>query len=920
MALYTNKSYDDIAADYDAWQRQEKQRQEKLAQEAYTRSQYQAQKKNDNPGGLAGVLSGIVNSVANVGKGIGDLATRGAISLYGATGLKSLLEGKDYLTANAEAQRDQEDFIKRYYNTDSTKDAYNKAAGTALDAAMTVSDFIPVAGAAVKAGTAGAKGANFAAKVAKAATNPAAKVALNIGQGAVSGAAQNYINNGENATLEDTLKGALIGAAGAGAGQAVGGKLASKMPSDSLTSKLLYGSVGKGALTGAASGAVSGGVGSALYGGNVFEGATKGAGQGAVGGATTGAVTGLIGTAANKVKTAREAKKAGAQTTTAEAELPPATVKRQTPTGWDGEEIDGSKRNGLQKFAKALRETGNATENNDIYGRLNNNTARDVQKRGTIKTLKDKYGYTSSDYDKAANTSTAVNHFVAQEAEMSGASGHDVGLVERIAVDPVDTPDMKESTRKSYRAKSQQLLQNALVDGGGMDEYSVSGLYKAAEEAGDLANQFYEKSHNKMDGTVTNPDLNALSKAYGKFKNEVRTVADNMLGGEIDDTTRNNLTAMLKNAGAPKEAVQTLSSAKNFRELIRLTSPLEEARKMNEQMIQTQYKRGATTDSTRANVLNETLRATGAPQLAKAVAAPAGQLVGKAEQIAANGIEYLGNAAAGKVNTIPGRAIAAAASVPRAINNNSLLGDNSIMTRQIARQTALDQAEAAQARAYNNAAEEEAQAIRKQGDADYAQAIANIRQIPNAATTAQTANAEKQLNTIRTAMELALNAGDFTAYGQLANIYNDAYKIYSAQQEAIQTASNPYANLSSSQIENINKLENAGNAIDELEQLFTKAGGGQGFIGGNAANFMASLGLNSDVATYNSIARGLVNQISAAIGKTDSLNTEGEVQRALELIPQMTDDAQTAKNKLEQLRQMLESTKASTYKSYGVTQ
>ena len=115
----------------------------------------------------------------------------------------------------------------------------------------------------------------------------------------------------------------------------------------------------------------------------------------------------------------------------------------------------------------------------------------------------------------------------------------------------------------------------------------------------------------------------------------------------------------------------------------------------------------------------------------------------------------------------------------------------------------------------------------------------------------------------------------------------------------------------------IAKLQSAGTALDQLEELYTKAGGGQGIIGGNIANFLGGLGLNSDVNTYNQLAQGLINQIGAAIGKTDSLNTEGEVQRALSLVPKITDDNQTAMNKLATLRQLLQTNTGTYNELYG---
>lgn len=175
-----------------------------------------------------------------------------------------------------------------------------------------------------------------------------------------------------------------------------------------------------------------------------------------------------------------------------------------------------------------------------------------------------------------------------------------------------------------------------------------------------------------------------------------------------------------------------------------------------------------------------------------------------------------------------------------------------------------------------------------------------------------------QLNEIAGAMSNALAAGDMSAYSQLADMYSTAYKIYQSQAELSGLgSSNSSSNLSTAEKNQLAKLQSASTAIDELESLYNKAGGGQGVIGGNVANFLGGLGLNSDVSTYNQLAQGLINQIGAAIGKTDSLNTEGEVQRALSLVPKLTDDAQTAKNKLATLRSLLQTNTGTYNQLYG---
>lgn len=231
----------------------------------------QAQQKTTNP--LESVLSGIVNSAKNVGDTLYNM---------GGTGVATF---RDIFTGNSgtgKYQKEWDQYAKEniYGDKDmSDKDYYAKTGGKALDAASTVSDFIPGLG-------------------------PGAKVVLNVGQGAVSGAAQNFIDNGSNTSLEDVLRGAGVGAASAGVGQYVGGKFASKTAGNSAISKALNSNIGKAALTGAASGATGAGLNTALMGGNIGQiagSALQGAQGGALGGATMAGTMGLIGTGIDRL-------------------------------------------------------------------------------------------------------------------------------------------------------------------------------------------------------------------------------------------------------------------------------------------------------------------------------------------------------------------------------------------------------------------------------------------------------------------------------------------------------------------------------------------------------------------------------------------------------------------------------------------
>lgn len=776
------------------------------AQQDYNSRMASASQAIANAGGkktglLSSVLSGIGNSIQNTGKGLFDFFGSGVASIG------DLGEG----IATGKLGTREKDFKKWLYNTDSEKDARLKSGGTALDAASTISDLIP------GLGTAG-------------------KVALNVGQGIASGAAQNYIDNGENANLEDSLRGALVGGLASGAGQAVGGALgktaskAGQKASQGALSKALTSQVGRGATTGLVSGAVGAGANTALAGGDLGQtlgSALQGAGQGAVGGGVMAGAMGVAGKVGQKLNNKVLGIDNQPTTTTAiigdTETMPEATKARRTAVGWDDQPISAEKRNALQKLGKNLEKAGNDTKNADVMGKLNNNTALKVNKNDTLNVLKKQYGYSVDDYDKAANLSEATNKWIKNELVKSGASGVDSTIIKNAQLSP-DLVSITDKQAKAYDNKVRSLLSSAEVEGGKPFEYSASGLYDAAEKAGKLANTYYEKSHNKMDGSISNPEVADLAEALNNFKKVARNAADNMVGGEIDDITRGNLVAMLKDAGAPKQSIEQLSKAKSFKELKAMTAPLEEARNIHSQMEITPTKRGATTDNS-MSVPNKVLKKAGAAQLLDTVAAPVGSLVGTIEKGLGKAIGGVGDALAGQIPN--GKITGAIGSAVSAVNNPALankafggadlglptVGD--IVTRQTARQAGLSASRNADAeRELENAKQE---ALNAQTDYDNAMAQAQQNYALADKLAQAQSQGQQQLDRISNAMQLALNAGDITSYAKLADLYQEAYKMYGAQEA---TTTNEVAKLSDNQTKALNAL----GQLDTLEQMTPDAG------------------------------------------------------------------------------------------------
>lgn len=245
-------------------------------------SKKQAQQKTPSFGlgeilaGLAGLGKGITDSAVNVGKStIGMLGT-------GITSAMDLMGGEEARKGYNEGKNT--DAFKRWlYGTDSKGQInYGKAAGEALDAATTLTNFIPGGG----------------------------KLAANVAQGAVSGFANEYKEKGNDADLGNALKsaatGAVTGAATSKMNDFVGkkmGELAEKQAANQLGAigqKVL--NAGKnnfvrGAISGATGGAVSGGIATALNGGDlgqVLGNAVSTAGSGALQGGISGSVNGKL--------------------------------------------------------------------------------------------------------------------------------------------------------------------------------------------------------------------------------------------------------------------------------------------------------------------------------------------------------------------------------------------------------------------------------------------------------------------------------------------------------------------------------------------------------------------------------------------------------------------------------------------------
>lgn len=111
--------------------------------------------------------------------------------------------------------------------------------------------------------------------------------------------------------------------------------------------------------------------------------------------------------------------------------------------------------------------------------------------------------------------------------------------------------------------------------------------------------------------------------------------------------------------------------------------------------------------------------------------------------------------------------------------------------------------------------------------------------------------------------------------------------------------------MSPTQQKAVTAAKNAKGTLQQIEDSFSAAGGGQGKVGGFLSNLTGKVGANSNVATYNDTATALAASLYKALGNTGTISDKDQ-QLIAKLIPKTTDTDTTAKAKLAQLENLLQ--------------
>ena len=753
-----------------------------------------------------------------------------------------------------------------------------------------------------------------------------ASMAINAGQGYLSALGDEMqgksdlsnINWG-NVAKQGTAN-AAAGVAG-GAASGLAGKLgsnASKANNSLLkfSGKVTNSGLGRSFAAGAAGGATGAGLSTAFEGGdlgqilaNAAAGAQQGAGQGLV----TGAGMGLLNRGVNKVKgslgrgveqpvaeAAQEDVINPNKKATLDNDLGTEIPDLERATGWNGEELKIKKKNILNRAGDAFEQTGDAIRNRDVLNKLYSKTADGVYERDSINRLR-KLGYEPNSYAEAAKISETTNKFITdvipEDLKVKNTSlQEDLKKITRNN----GTSISSNKIETEVDGKILQALNNSRTDNPNtMDEYDIGKLWKESERLMDLAT--LERKRGTGVGGPQDADHLEAGDRYSKASKYLRELADNEMqwGDTFDKNVLNN---RLKNLGATDADIEYLTEDTNsLADLKRKTAIYEDARQMNKEIGKSAIRRNAVS-GTSSNPVNIATQESGVGEILRTAARPIGNATGRLTMGVGKILNKAGDIASGAA-PVTGKVGQAAGTVARAVNPQVELPYS-----LIGRLSGTEEGRAASENPETYAQPQATDLSSQLGDMAYATDGSYVG-APSAGvgtTDAQgvtTVYGNSDTNTMNTnqggdilsrltnAMEAALNAGDVTAFGQLADIYNTMSKIYGANESS---SASGQQKLSATQ----QRANAAMNSLNRLEGMNPDLG--YNLSGIPVIGDIATLGGNA----YEGEAKSLAQQIGYMVSGSNIKQEEAEaIGKAY--VPQPFDSDATRRLKLQRAREII---------------
>ena len=511
------------------------------------------------------------------------------------------------------------------------------------------------------------------------------------------------------------------------------------------------------------------------------------------------------------------------------AQIAPEAEVSATATGWGDKNMTNAskKRNILQRAGETLQETGQATKDSQVYSKLKGNTAEEMARKNSVQRLRD-LGFNSTDYDRAANLSEVVNKYY-DDAVKATKTPIEAPQLRNIANEIADDLRISADNRADLIKNLNSMLDDAVARDGKMSEYTMdrytpADLEKVAKKLGVMEQNLTTTNQGGSKKKIRNlrPEVEEYARALGEARNRLRNEI-----GEMADYDGKELAARMKDAGATQKQIDYVTKGGTLRSAKSATSLFEDARTMADQIKADAYKRGANaTNST--NFVTQVANASGASNLVNMAARPVANVFGSIEKGVGKAISGIGNKLAGTAGENSGETAGKLANGAKnlagkaaSIANNATanLNNESLASLSLAGMNTLGN----QAQQFANKQMGKAEAERSQNRLENAQAVANAQnEYDNALAdyNAQEANynaqmaqsqgsngAANMLDRINRAMELAMQAGDITAYGQLADLYKQAYSIYEMQNPQTKNEGKALTSTQSKALAGLEQLE-----------------------------------------------------------------------------------------------------------------
>lgn len=755
------------------------------------------------------------------------------------------------------------------------------------------------------------RGLNFLGDVMTAGAGGAGAVAFNAAQGGLGGLADQLeqadglvfdpLGNNYNAgglDAGEVAKSALTGTVGGTIGSVVGNSLGNAAAKGNL-GKIVGSNVGRGAITGAASSAAAAGTQTALNGGDlaqVLSSAASAGGKGALAGGVTSAGMGLVNKGFNKLSDKINKETTPNVKNIADDVNTKANKVADTDIGLENQDKSNIIGRSLKKTGETM-ETAQANVTRAERSKLGiKNTGEvvdNVRKRTGMSSVQDQA-------DFAKNITGAGDQSVMDTIQKHNISYDENGKPIKIGVDKYEVAvneAVKDKWRKSTMGKSYDQFRDDLIsDIKSSDPITASNRLKADARkfrASALSNpenavkaEIYTDVANKLDDLSYSvvPQKN-VKRMFTDTIDEFRTRAAEAKaqGNTKYAKAYTNLANELENTP------QTIKAYRSFKKDFVDASNIAE------------ISAGARSGSLeagigRTSVKNKLATTFLAEPTDRALAYAGGKLSDLGDFIN-------GKATKGKFTGAINGALSGAADkfANSAINTDNLANSQagnmvgaltSGIQKGAIRQNAINEAENA---AQNMAAQEalnSANAEYQAAQTDYANAMAQAQQAYTAAQ--QSSQGQQIMDRIGNAMMTALNAGDLTAYSQLATLYSQAYKMYGAELEATQGTTQQAEKLTDNQTKALNGLQ-------QLNQLANMApDAGTALASGPLAGIVNMFGGNEYASQAQSLALTLgYLQSGANVSKSEAENI------GKSYIPTAFDSEQVRQQKLERARALL---------------